>query len=361
MSLPKYNTLFETIKSTILYITGLTLLLFFTFKIISIVLLVIFALVLGIIISAPVSKFEKRGMKRWLASLIIFIIIFGVSIGLGWLIVPHITNQLDVLISNLPSYYTSASNHIASILKNYPEFNREIQDSGVSIGSAIPSVGKTIIGLGNFSFGLIGGIFLFIVFVCLVVFYVSHPQPIVELYLSLFQPRKRESAKNAMQHTTVMLVGWMKSNLIGGAIQSVLVYAFLSIVNVPGALVWAALAFFSELIPKLGFYIMAIPPTLVALSISPLTAFWCLLFFLLLNELVSDFLMPKLRSTTMNIHPVSSLVMLLAMGAAFGLTGALLATPMAAIIKAYYEEFYLKKLPEDPEMDHRVEEIIYNK
>ena len=53
--------------------------------------------------------------------------------------------------------------------------------------------------------------------------------------------------------------------------------------------------------------------------------------------------------------------MLLAMGAAFGLTGALLATPMAAIIKAYYEEFYLKRLPEDPEMDHRIEEIIYNK
>ena len=158
-----------------------------------------------------------------------------------------------------------------------------------------------------------------------------------------------------------MLVGWMKSNLIGGAIQSVLVYAFLTIVNVPGALVWAALAFFSELIPKLGFYIMAIPPTLVALSISPLTALWCLLFFLLLNEMVSDFLMPKLRSSTMNIHPVSSLVMLLAMGAAFGLTGALLATPMAAIVKAYYEEFYLKNLPEDDEMDNRIDEIIYTR
>lgn len=361
MNLSKQSDLFQIIKSTILYITGLTLLLFFTFKIISIVLLVIFALVLGLIISAPVSKFEKKGMKRWLASLIIFGIIFGVSIGLGWLIVPHITDQLDVLISNLPSYYTAASNHIAKILKNYPEFNREIQDSGLSISSAMPSVGKTIIGLGNFSFGIIGGIFMFIVFICLVVFYVSNPKPIVELYLSLFRPEKRQSAETALQHTTTMLVGWMKSNLIGGAIQAVLVYGFLSIMGVPGALVWAALAFFSELIPKLGFYIMAIPPTLVALSVSPLTAFWCIVFFLLLNELVSDFLMPKLRSSTMNIHPVSLLVMLLAMGAAFGLTGALLATPMAAIVKAYYEEFYLKKLPADPEMDSRVDDIVYNR
>ncbi|WP_443946822.1 AI-2E family transporter [Pedobacter sp. AW1-32] len=361
MKTPRNNAIFHIIKSTILYIAGLLLLFWFTFKIISIFLLVVFAMVLGLIISAPVSKLEKRGMKRWLASTIIFAIIFGTTIGLAWIIVPHITDQLDVLISNLPQYYKSVSNHIASLLKNYPEFNKEIEDSGISIGSAMPSIGKTVIGLGNFSFGIIGGIFAFIVFISLVVFYVGNPKPIVELYLSVFRPEKRGSAEAALQHTTTMLVGWMKSNLIGGAVEAVLVYGFLTLMNVPGALVWAALAFFSELIPKLGFYIMAIPPTLVALSIGPLTAFWCLVFFLLLNELVSDFLMPKLRSSTMNIHPVSSLVLLLAMGSAFGLTGALLATPMAAIIKAYYEEFYVKRLPEDPTMDSRIDDIVYNR
>ena len=156
-----------------------------------------------------------------------------------------------------------------------------------------------------------------------------------------------------------MLGGWMKSNLIGGVVQAILVYIFLTIMNVPGALVWAALAFFSELIPKIGFYIMAIPPTLVALSISPATAFWCLVFFLLLNELISDFVMPKLRSSTMNIHPVSLLFLLLAMTTAFGLMGALLAAPMAAIIKAYYEEFYLQRFPDDPEMEQRIDNILY--
>lgn len=359
MNFQPQQNLYRTLTSIILYTAGLIILLWFLYKILSVILLGIFAVVLGIIINAPVSKLEKKGLKRWLASLIVFVIIFGITILLGWMVVPHLSDQLDVLIGNVPKYYASISNFLDDILKKFPELRREISEGGTSLSSAMPSIGNTVMGIGNFSFSVLGGLFVFIVFVCMVVFFVGNPQPIIELYLTVFPIKQREKAEKAMKHTSVMLVGWMKSNLIGGAIEAVLVYGFLTLMNVPGALVWAALAFFSELIPKIGFYIMAIPPTLVALSVSPATALWCLVFFLLLNELVSDFLMPKLRSTTMNIHPMSSLFLLLAMGSAFGLTGALLATPLAAIIKAYYEEFYLNQFPEDPKLAQRSDDIIY--
>jgi putative permease len=359
MSIKTNDGIFRTITSIILYTAGLVILLWFLFKILSVVLLGIFAIVLGVIINAPVSRLEKKGIKRWLASLIVFFVIFGITALLGWMVVPHLSDQLDVLIGNLPKYYASVSGYLDSLLRKFPELRKEISDGGASISSAIPSIGNTVLGIGNFSFSVLGGVFVFIVFICMVVFFVGNPKPIIELYLTVFPVRQREKAENAMKHTSVMLVGWMKSNLIGGAIEAVLVYGFLTLMNVPGALVWAALAFFSELIPKIGFYIMAIPPTLVALSVSPATALWCLVFFLLLNELVSDFLMPKLRSSTMNIHPMSSLFLLLAMGTAFGLTGALLATPLAAIIKAYYEEFYLRQFPADPKLEERTNDIIY--
>jgi len=359
MDIKSNNGIFRTVTSIILYTAGLIILLWFLLKILSIVLLGIFAIVLGLIINAPVSRLEKKGMKRWLACLIVFFIIFGITALLGWMVVPHMSNQLDVLIGNLPKYYASVSGYLDSLLRKFPELRKEMSEGGSSMSSAIPSIGNTVMGIGNFSFSILGGIFVFIVFVCMVVFFVGNPKPIIELYLTVFPLKQREKAENAMKHTSVMLVGWMKSNLIGGAIEAVLVYGFLTLMNVPGALVWAALAFFSELIPKIGFYIMAIPPTLVALSVSPATALWCLVFFLLLNELISDFLMPKLRSSTMNIHPMSSLFLLLAMGTAFGLTGALLSTPLAAIIKAYYEEFYLRQFPEDPQLAQRTNEIIY--
>ena len=130
--------------------------------------------------------------------------------------------------------------------------------------------------------------------------------------------------------------------------------------KVPGAWVWGALALFAELIPRIGFYIMSIPPLLVGLSVSPFTALWILIFFLALDEVLGDFVMPRLRSTTMNVHPVSTIFLLLAMGSAFGLVGALLSTPLAAIIKAYYEEFYLSNVKEDIEMEKRIDQVIYH-
>jgi putative permease len=128
--------------------------------------------------------------------------------------------------------------------------------------------------------------------------------------------------------------------------------------NVPGAWVWGALAFISQMIPKVGFYLMSIPPTLVALSISPLTALWVFIFFIAMDEVLGDFVMPKIRSSCMNLHPVAIIFVLLTMGSAFGFTGILLSTPVAAFLKAYYEEFYLSILNSDDKMEQRIESMI---
>lgn len=358
MNINNNESLFRTVTSLILYTVGVVILLWFLYQILDVVLIGLFAMVFGLIINAPVSKLEKKGMKRWLACLIVFSIIFAVSIGLFWMIVPQLSDQVNGLIQDLPKYYAGVTDYFDKVLQNFPELRKEVDQSEASVSSAMPDIGNAVKSIGSFSLSLVSNIFIFIVFVCMIVFFVGNPKPLVELYLTLFPVRQREKAKNAVVNTSVMLVGWMKSNVIAGTLEAVLVYGFLTWMEVPGALVWAALAFFAELVPKLGFYIMAIPPTLVALSVSPMTAFWCLVFFLILNELVSDFLMPKLRASTMNIHPVSSLFMLLAGAAAFGLIGALLATPLSAIIKAYYEQFYLKQFPEDPDLDKRTQEIV---
>lgn len=350
-------TLYRTITSAVLYTAGLVILLWFLYKILSVILLGLLVVVLGIIINAPVSYLENKGLKRWLAVLIMFTLILGATFLMLWMILPPLTEQIQTLIGNIPKYYSAVTTYLESLLKNMPELSQGLGKGGNSLSSAIPSISKTVIGLGSFSFSLIGGVFIFIVFLCMLIFFVANPKPIIELYFTVFPVSKREQAENAIKHTSVMLVGWMKSNLIGGSVEAVLVYLFLSYMDVPGALIWASLAFFSELLPKIGFYIMAIPPTLVALSISPITAFWCLVFFLLLNELIADFLMPKLRSTTMKIHPLSLLFLFLAMATAFGITGALLAVPVAAIIKAYYEEFYVGQFPKDPLLEKRIDAV----
>jgi predicted PurR-regulated permease PerM len=47
-----------------------------------------------------------------------------------------------------------------------------------------------------------------------------------------------------------------------------------------------------------------------------------------LDEIIGDFIIPRIRSRTMKIHPVFILIMIIAMSSAFGIMGAFIATPL---------------------------------
>lgn len=353
------HNLYKALSKAILLTAAVVVILWFLVKVVSAILLLLFAVVLALIINQPVTWLEKKKIKRGWASLIVFGVILLAITGLAWFTGPKINEQVAALIKDLPEYGDNLSKTVGSWFGNYPGIQEEIKSGTNDLSQWLPSFSKTLMHLGNLSLSILGAIVIVIVFFSMVVYAVANPRPLVELYFSVFPPAQRDKAGEALSKTSVMLTGWIRANLIGGGIEAVLVTAFLSIMNVPGAWVWGALALFAELVPKIGFYIMSIPPVLVALSVNSSTALWVLVFFLVMSELMGDFVMPKLRSSTMNIHPVSTLFMLLAMGSAFGLAGALLATPLVAIIKAYYETFYLARFKEDKEMDKRIDEVIY--
>jgi predicted PurR-regulated permease PerM len=187
-----------------------------------------------------------------------------------------------------------------------------------------------------------------------------NPRPLLEMYLSCFHDDKKDKAADAFAKASVMTVGWMWSNVLAGALRATIVWFFLYFMGIPGVWVWAGVTFFAELIPKIGFYIMSVPPILIAFSISPATALWVAAFYIVLDEIIGDFIIPRIRSKTMKIHPVSILVMLLAMTAAFGVMGAFIATPLTAFIKAYYETFYQKELHPE-KTDKHIEQMLFRK
>lgn len=356
---PSQNIIASLVKLISLAAAYIVLLWFF-YEIAGVLLLILFAIILAIIVNAPVVWLEQKKIKRFWACIIVFASVLIIAGLLGWLIVPKISAQITSLINNIPEYINILSAKVKEWFGDYPGIDEALKQKGNTLSPILPSFRDAITRISNYSLSVIGYVLIFIVFISMVVYIVLNPRPLVETYLNLFPLHNRDKAANALAKTSTMLVGWMRANLIGGTIEAVSVIVFLNFMNVPGAWVWGALAFFAELIPRIGFYIMAIPPILVSLAFDPVTAIWVTAFYLIMDEILGDFVMPKLRANTMNIHAVSSLFLMLAMGSAFGLKGVLIATPMAAIIKAYYEEFYLSKIKKDGRNEERIDKILYN-
>jgi predicted PurR-regulated permease PerM len=355
----KINNLYTQLVKAIFVAATVVILLWLSYKMVSVILLLLFAIVLALAINGPVVKLEKMKIKRVWASAIVFTIIFLAFGGIALLVGPKINEQISLLVRNLPGYAIQLSEKVSSWFDKYPQLQKEIRLNPNTVSDWFPSVPNTLMQVGNFSLSLLAQVLIVIVFISMVAYMVANPRPLFELYLLIFPPSQRDRATIAFSRISVMIRAWMRSNLIGGFINAVLVTIFLNIMQVPGAFVWGGLAFFTEFIPRIGFFIKALPPIMVALSISGYIAAWVAVFYLATDEIMADFVMPRVRSNIMKIHPVSILFVVLAMGAAFGFIGVLLAAPLTAIIKAYFEVFYLNKFEDDKLMENRIQKMMY--
>ena len=353
----KTNTEYKSLSRLVYLAAVLFLAIWFASQVISVIILLFFAIVITIVLNAPVTWLQRKKMSRTAASLLVFFCMLAVFGLVGWMVIPKIVTQLKLLITQFPLYMEKLSQRITAWIGDHGIDNSQLIPSTSSVTAQAAGILNNI---GHYSMSLIRNILMIIFFFCLVGYMLINPGPLLEMYLSLFPEDKKEKAVDAFSKASVMTIGWMWSNIIAGTLRATTVWIFLYFMGIPGLWVWAGVTFFAELIPKIGFYIMAVPPVLVAFTISPMTALWVALFLLALDEIIGDFILPRLRSTTMKIHPVSILVMLLAMTAAFGVMGAFIATPMVAFIKAFYETFYQKKHP--PEITNRyIEQMLFRK
>ena len=317
--------------------------LWFLQKIVTALLLLFFALVVAIALSAPVNWFVRRGMARHWAAILTLLLFFGAVALLGALVIPRLVSQIAILVDNLPALIVSVEQQLAALLTRYPDLQPLIEPNGGADPGLVPSPGELFRSVGGLSLSLLGGLALTIIFFSTVAYVVVDPRPILRGYLGSLPYAYRRPGMRAYRRASRAVVGWTKASLVIGAIQSVAAFIFLSLMDVPGALVWAALAFFADFIPRIGGYVMAFPPVVLALTLGPMTAVWVALFYLVSNEILGSVVAPKIRGATMQLHPVLLIFFTLAFALAFGLLGAIVATPAAAFFSAFYSEFYMKR------------------
>ena len=88
-----------------------------------------------------------------------------------------------------------------------------------------------------------------------------------------------------------------------------------------------------ELVPYIGPVLGAIPPILVALFSDPLTAVWVTLTFVALQQLEGHVVAPQVFGHSLRINPLLVILALLIGGELYGILGAFIALPLAAVAR----------------------------
>ncbi len=105
------------------------------------------------------------------------------------------------------------------------------------------------------------------------------------------------------------------------------------------ALLFGAWVAITELIPYLGPWLGAIPPTLYALVVHPISALWVVLLFLVIHQIEGHVVVPNVMGSALRLHPLLVIFGLLAGGEIYGLPGVFVALPLLAAGRAVWEFF----------------------
>lgn len=171
----------------------------------------------------------------------------------------------------------------------------------------------------------------------------------VMLVLTFFFLKDGEKFLPMVRRVTGRRVGWHLTevltrcwNTLGGFIRTQALVSFIDaffigiglvLLNVPLAGPLAVLTFFAGFIPMVGAFVAGALSVLIALvAIDFTTALIVLILVIAVQQLEGNILQPVLQSRAMNVHPVVILLSITVGSTLFGIVGAFLAVPVAAMI-----------------------------
>jgi predicted PurR-regulated permease PerM len=112
----------------------------------------------------------------------------------------------------------------------------------------------------------------------------------------------------------------------------ILALAAYLLIGLPNALVLALVAGVMEAVPMIGPLLGAIPASVIALSISPSKLIWVIVATVVIQQLENSVLVPRVMRRAVGVNPFVSLLAIFAFSSFFGIAGALMAIPTAAML-----------------------------
>ena len=294
-----------------------------------IIVLVLISAILALGFQPAVAWLERRGLRRgWAVALGLFtgLVVIGLFL---WLVLPDIVRQGGALQQDAPRILESAQ-------QRFPFLRGIIERLRSGVGSLDPS---GILDLaGSFTTLVLGSVTVLVLTI-----YFTVRLPTMRTWVaSLLHPEDREEFTGILDESIERVGGYVLGNLAVSAIAGVVTFVALLLIGVPFA---AALAFFTalmDLIPTVGALIAAVVAAVVAAFVGVPQLIATAAFFLVYQQVENYLIQPRVMRKAIDMSAPMVILAVLIGGTLPGVIGALLALPVAAIIKVAFRELYLE-------------------
>jgi predicted PurR-regulated permease PerM len=300
----------------------------------NVLILIVISLVLAIGFQPAVRSLERRRLRRGWAVAAIFLggaLVVGTFLAL---ILPVIIRELGGLVREAPDYLRRAQAESPWFQRLNEQF--DLAGKIQSLGTELPSTALGLI--RSFTTFLFNSLTVLI----LTLYFMAAMPRLRHAITPLLTREDREDFETILEESTQRVGGYVMGNIAVSLIAGVVSFAALLVIGIPYA---AALAFWvalTDLIPTVGALLGALAAVLVA-AFAGLPQFIATVAFFAIYQQVENYVIaPRIMRRTIDMSAATVIVAVLIGGSLAGFVGALLALPVAAIIKTALRELYLE-------------------
>lgn len=272
--------------------------------------------------------------------LIVYIAVIAVFVGLGFIIIPPLINQVGNFISVLPRFTATAFENIGVLQGAQAD-----QFQGESVSFITDRIGDVAKGAYSVTLTLFSS-FIGLVSILVFSFYLLIEKERVEDFLVNNMPfvkaKRRKQLMEIITHIEMKLGAWARGQLALCVIIGVITYLGLWIFNVPFRLPLAVIAGLLEIVPVIGPIISAIPAVIVVLAYNPVQALLVVGLYTMIQQLENHLIVPQVMKRAVGFSPLVSILAIMVGSSLMGIPGALLAIPFVATVFVILE-YYTKK------------------
>ncbi|MGZ3506852.1 MAG: AI-2E family transporter [Vulcanimicrobiaceae bacterium] len=322
------------------------------------ILIVIAILVTYLIL--PIVNFFRRRMAVIWALLLTYLVIAIIAAGALLGIVPRLVEQAHSLVLSLPSLVQTLQRELADpknpiIAKAPPEVRTYLVELPTEIRGLIAKYG---LGVAQQTIGVVisaASLFLALVIVPILSGYMLLDSTEVKrAFLGFIPQAHREKALAILNDLNKVVAAFVQGQVTDGMILGALVAIMLAIMHVPYALLIGVIAGFLNLVPYLGAIISFVPAVILALAVNGWeNALIVAILFAVLQQIDGNFILPRIMKSSVQLSPLVIVIAIIVFSALFGVMGAFIAVPVAAMLRVLKLHF----APEPSEVEMTREEL----
>lgn len=314
----------------------------------TVLLLFVVAGVIALILNPLVSLVQRTRLPRALAVIVVYAAFFTVIPVLGFVAAGPVSDQARSFADDAPGLVDDADKSLDDLQQFFDDKGIDVKIKGEN-GSALKSLqdrlvegsGEIVTFTGELLRLLVELSFYMVLVIVLSVYMLIYGPRIGALVRSVMPPGDGTPEDDYPTRVQSAVFHYVRGQLLFSLIMGTSAGASLWIFGALGifpegrtyALAFGVFFGLMELVPYVGPVLGALPPVLVALVQDPLTAVWVALLFVALQQLEGHVVAPNVFGHALRLNPLLVILALLLGGEIYGFVGALIALPIAAVLR----------------------------